>query len=93
MKDTCLYMEQTNDEVRVNKSQPATVNIDAIGLNGIEGEKSDDDYDFWIDDDVESQSDDDVTKVKENVVKEREKRRRLAQLLQVFKGGSRFWYT
>ena len=64
MKDTCLYMEQTNDEVRVNKSQPATVNTDVIGLNDIEGEKSDDDFDFWIDDDVESQSDDDVTKVK-----------------------------
>ena len=57
-------------------------------MNGIEGEKSDDDYDFWIDDDVESQSDDDVTKVKENVVKEREKRGRLARLLQACRGSS-----
>jgi len=73
--DTISNADTLDDEIGVNQSQFTNVNID--------GEKSDESYDFMIgDDDVESESDDDVTQVKQNVMKDNGKRERLAQLLE-----------
>jgi len=35
-----------SDEIGVNKSQSASINTKGVGLNDIEGEKLEDDYDF-----------------------------------------------
>ena len=57
--------------------------MDTVGLNDIDGEKSDEDYDFLIDeDDVESESNEDASKVKENVMKDKAKKLRLTQFLE-----------